>query len=137
MPKAVNSVSRSEMIQEIVNSSRTRRTIATDRPMRRAAACWFFGRCWETMAMKTILSMPSTISSTTRVAKLIHAFGSVRSSSIGTRCQSQLGDRSGNTQQKRLTRRNDPDGGAHHDIGQEMRGQHRASQRETERQHEP
>ena len=123
---------RSEMMKVMVNSSRTRRTIAIVRPRRRAGTCCFFGRCSDTIARNTILSMPSTISSTANVARLIHTLGSVRSSSIGTRCQNQAGECAG-TQEKRLPGRNDTDGRADHDITREMHGQHRARARETER----
>ena len=70
------------IIQVRLSSSRTRASSARPRPMRRAVACCASGSRAETIERKMMLSMPSTISSTDRVARLIQAWGSVSSSSM-------------------------------------------------------
>src|SRR5690625_2052627 len=68
------------MIQEIENSSRMRMTSASERPMTRALLRCSGGNLSARIAMKTRLSMPRTISSSTRVARPIQTFGSARKS---------------------------------------------------------
>ncbi len=61
------------MIHEIVIKNSTRITKAANSPRRRALGRSASGRRAETMAMKTMLSMPKTISMAVRAATAISA----------------------------------------------------------------
>ncbi|MNT81692.1 hypothetical protein D3C72_2213120 [compost metagenome] len=70
------------MIQEMTSSSRMRKISASARPIWRARSACSLGRRDTSTEMKTMLSIPSTISITVRVPKAIQALGSANSSSI-------------------------------------------------------
>ena len=61
----------SRVIQVMEKSSRMRVTMAAARPSRRADPCWASGSLPARIEMKTMLSMPRTISSAMRVANAI------------------------------------------------------------------
>ena len=63
------------MTQEAANSSPMRRNIASVRPRTRALFCCSGGSLPARMEMNTTLSMPSTISSTSRVANATSSSG--------------------------------------------------------------
>ena len=64
------------MIQVMENRSAMRDTMATARPAIRALACCRAGRRSAKMAIKMMLSMPSTISKAVRVTRAAQALGS-------------------------------------------------------------
>ena len=68
-PKAVKIGAVSCTITAMVARSPSRRTRARPMPIRRARACWSAGSLLVRMEMKIRLSMPSTISITTSVAR--------------------------------------------------------------------
>src|SRR5688572_23999841 len=76
-PSTVNSGAVNRTIQLSEKSRAIRLSIASASPRARARGCWALGSRLERIEMKTMLSMPRTISSTVRVAKAIQACGSV------------------------------------------------------------
>ncbi|MNH34092.1 hypothetical protein D3C79_946630 [compost metagenome] len=78
--KAVKSGCVSVTIHEITDRSARRIISASDRPINRALSRCFGGSLSARMAIKTRLSMPSTISSTTSVSNPTQICGSIKNS---------------------------------------------------------
>ena len=74
-PKMEKSSFFSVITHVMEKSSAMRMTMASASPRKRARGCWSFGSLSTRMLMKTMLSMPSTISSTLRVSRAIQASG--------------------------------------------------------------
>ncbi|CPP66718.1 Uncharacterised protein [Bordetella pertussis] len=86
-PHTVNSGAVSVTTQAMLASRPSRISKASVRPIMRARLRWCAGSLSARMAMNTRLSMPSTISSTIRVASPSQAVGSViHSNGIGIPC---------------------------------------------------
>jgi hypothetical protein len=81
-PRTLKSGSTSPITHASASSSRMRVIIASASPVFRAFACWCSGSFPERIEMKTMLSIPSTISSAVSVANAIHMSGLVSHSMV-------------------------------------------------------
>ena len=98
MPNSENSGAVSFIRKVRPNSMTMRKIRASDKPICRARLACFGAQRDTRMEMKTMLSMPSTISSTVRVTSAAQACGSRRSSSMAvTMAAIYDGRRSGNS----------------------------------------
>ena len=82
MPSTLKRSAVNPMIQLAANSSAIRRNIASESPTIRARFCCSRGSFAARIEMKTTLSMPSTISSTSSVAKAMSSSGLKASSMV-------------------------------------------------------